>query len=405
MRCQKPEYSDKLIPYIEKSLPSDEMQAISDHVCDCQKCQDEVRNLTEVMNALGVGSKKIRQAWVHPEPEELLSWLNANPQMTTKESSEIASHIARCSLCQEEIQLLAEAPEITEEESTESVIMPAFLKQTWQNSYGRKQERKAQPSGFAAFLEFLQNFLFASRRFSYVAIIFMMVIVTGFLMVNGPSDKPHGGGRDLVAVNSIDNGSPAPPEEFTPVLKGDGKLPGSPSEFPLTGMTGVNGAMAPDSVGTIYASDVNTSKRLETAFMRVDSEAPGGPEWSSPDDSAGHVGQPANLQDPENIMEPPISEEDLKVREQKTWEIQKRYTGQIAGILKEEKGSEGFRVQVFATLSPFRDTNSDYSIKSLTVYIEYPGVLKSAEKSNIENKIRSRMGFKGDEIFIFDPMY
>jgi len=402
MKCQKPEYSDKLIPYIEKSLPPDEMKAISEHVSDCGHCRDEVQNLTEVMNALGIGSKKIRQAWVHPEPEELLSWLKANPQMTAKESSAIASHIARCSLCQEEIKLLAEAPEMVEEEVPESAAMPAFLMQNWQASYGRKDERKARTSVFASFLEFLRNFLFASRRFSYVAIIFMMVVVTGILMVNGPQDQPQNGSNQMVAVNDI---SPEPPADFTPVLKGDGRLPGSQPEFPTAGMTGVSGATAPDGAGTMYASDVNSSMRIETAFMRADSEAPGGPVWSDPNSDPNHIGQPANLQDPDESLEPPISARDLKDREEKTWEIQKQYTRQIADIFREDPATTGFRVQVFATLSPFRDDNSDYSIRSLTVYVEHPGVLKSDEKNEIEKKIRSKIGFKGDKIFIFDPMY
>jgi hypothetical protein len=407
MKCQKPEYSDKLIPFIEKSLPPEELKAISDHIKECPHCSNEVKNLTEVLNALCSGSKKVKKAWVHPEPEELLAWLQNNPDMSIKESSKIASHIAKCSLCQDEIKLLGEAPIISgQEEVFETSPMPESLKQAWQSQYGHKTVNRTAPNGFAAILETLRTMLFASRRFSYVAIIFIMIFVTGILIVKGPVDTPQTGSGNLVAVNNDPIVSPGLPDDFTPVLKGDGRLPGNDSpEYPLTGMTGVNGAMAPNNGGITYASDMDASVRFETAFMGVDQNSPGGPEWSDPNSNPANSGQPATLQDPDDPSEPPISAKDLKEREDKTSEIQKQYTRQLTDIIREDSNTAGFRVQVFATLSPFKENSGRYSIRSLTIYIEHPGALKQAEKTAIEDSIRTKMGFSGNEIFIFDPMY
>lgn len=210
MSCSNPEYSDKLIMYLDKDLPTEEYKSFQKHIQECPDCREELETLrlADELAASGVGD--IKRGWRHPSPEELAGILHEDPGISQEHRLKIANHISNCPLCREELELMREAPvvgvDVVEEEAA---FMPALLKEKYNELYGGKRSRADSPINVQSIKppglwERMRNLLSPSMKFAYVSMAALLFIVIVFGLLFAPSVVPGDSEKAFVSVSNDD---------------------------------------------------------------------------------------------------------------------------------------------------------------------------------------------------------
>lgn len=427
MSCKRQDIAEKLILFVEKDLSEKEYFEIAEHVSICPNCRADIEKLTEIMKTLGEKSKQIKTSMVHPSAEELVQWTFSKEEIPAERRSLISSHISLCPVCSKEIQLIQESPviemetSITEDEN-ESIPISEKIMDAYIQAYGRKEKDGATkdvsfeiaPNSFVktkapSLWEKLVAFFIPGRRLAFAGIGLILFISLGLIVALNPYFLTgRWGTKEEVVIYA-----PRIPTETTPILKGDGKLPVKRPDPQVTELAGTpNAPGLPVPAPSMWIEDnlsrpdLETGLRFQTAFLELENE----PNVIEP--LWGPTAVPSTNPDvvpPHNIREDlgwqvPITLGEIKEREETINKINNDLTEKVAKILKSNKKTADYKVNVFVTLSPFKDKTGEYQIRGITVFIRHTGSLSPIEKSSIARDIDEKMKWNGMEMYMFDPM-
>lgn len=192
MSCKKPDVSDKLILFVDGSLPDQERRKVEAHLSTCPQCRVELEDLKEIVGTLAVTSKHVRGRWTHPSPEELYNLIYSPREIDREKRLELQSHVKFCKECGKEMAMMKEAPPLEDVEVRETAAMPRRLLKVFQRLYGKNEP--VSPIKFSSlktptFWEWLTGSIHRQVRLAHMSMAGILVLTIFLVIIFGALSK------------------------------------------------------------------------------------------------------------------------------------------------------------------------------------------------------------------------
>jgi hypothetical protein len=184
MSCNNPEISDLLLLLLENSCSPEEEKKISDHLACCTQCRKEYEDLTEIMNTIKSRTGKPGKDREHISPEDLSTYVLFPEEIDEMKKEKVEKHLNICNLCQEEVILIRESPEMAKQEiNDKEAVMPALLMEKFRETYPVQkfvQDESIKPvvddaASTNTFWQQIGCIFKPNTRFAYILTVFMMI--------------------------------------------------------------------------------------------------------------------------------------------------------------------------------------------------------------------------------------
>ena len=195
MECKNKDISDKLLLYLEEELPDDQYRQLGEHLQSCPVCKAELENLTQITATIQVAAGHIKEKWVHPTPEELVSYQSDPESLESVRRNEIEAHLSLCPGCAREMEMLREVPR-EQGDAPDDVVMPEKLKHAFARQYPHKtvtsphKTREGAPGGF---WQWLSGLLARPTHLAYATAVVMVAIIAVFIFGSNQGAPPGAG--------------------------------------------------------------------------------------------------------------------------------------------------------------------------------------------------------------------
>ncbi len=120
MNCDRPDISEKLVPYVEGALGEPDRTEVAGHLRRCLPCQDDARQVKESILTLKAAVRT--GVWKEPREHTSSEWLAMHFEderareagflpssgLTDEQARQVRVHLAECQECREELVMLRE---------------------------------------------------------------------------------------------------------------------------------------------------------------------------------------------------------------------------------------------------------------------------------------------------------
>lgn len=146
--------SDKLVLYMSGELIPDELEAVDAHLRGCNSCLSELDELKAGDSLLSLYGRIVNSKEVCPMPEELSQFVD-DTNINDGKRDGIKHHIAQCSDCRKQIELLMQLNKdmltiVTEESSNIVPLLPDYLRSSLRGKYPKVFKKRFFPAIHAA---------------------------------------------------------------------------------------------------------------------------------------------------------------------------------------------------------------------------------------------------------------
>lgn len=435
MSCEKKEINEKLLLYLDGSLPPEEYQELGQHLASCPHCSKELDELTEIIATITVTAKRMKETKAHPAPEDLVFFVDEPESLSEGKKKEIEAHLAICDDCHKEIQMIHEAPADFNGETPDVDALPSVMADAFMKEYGKDLAASSKASygeSEPSFWETLRAIFSPRIRYAVMAVACIIIVLfIGFSagVFNGNPQAPQVASfqgyeefsTEAIPENQksdfywylVNKGIPAKMESGRIMVRKDDRDVASSmlalyqEDKPWYGEKPGNDGPDHNPDDFFYTLPGKAEVLVAGAGGSYPEEMPASIYEGQPVISAFSV-----VEDRESSIifnnyaknsAPGIIGADMEERENETLAMQQDFTNRIKEVLKKHPDEFITGVKVYVTLSFHREVSEKYRIQSVTVIIEHQGSMAEEAKERLKGEIRKCLGWKHDwdETYLF----